>query len=208
MQAIPRDGAEPVAVAAGEDHPGARTLVIATTAIVVAFLIGGVLAAVLWVWFADPPYAVVEGDNAYQNPTQLGRQFGVDAAFTWASLVVAVPLGVVFGLRWHRLGWPVAVVLMLAATAASVVAWWLGGILGPDDPLDLLATAHDGERLHQPLDIAAKGLFLTAPVGAVSGFIAAVAALQQLDRLRNDSSDSQQFTSGESKLSENHPDQG
>jgi hypothetical protein len=149
---------------------------VATAAVVtlVAFVIGGVVAAALWNALADPPYSVVQGDNAYQDASQLGRQFGIDVSFAAACLVVAVPLGAAIGLRWQRLGWPVVVALVIAATLASALAWQLGATLGPSDPSTLIDSAADGDRLYQPLDVQARGVLLSAPVGALVGFIAAM----------------------------------
>jgi hypothetical protein len=169
---------------AGEHRPGNRTLAIATAATVTAFAIGGFVIAGLWVRFADPPYAVVQGNNAYRDAAELGRQFGVDVAFAAACLLVTVPLGVAVGLLWHRVGWPLAVVLVLAAALASVIAWQVGGALGPDDPRDLIAGASDGDRLYEQLDVHAKGLLLTPPVGALVGFMTVVYLTGRSDRLK------------------------
>ena len=154
-----------------------RTLLAASAVTLAAFLAGGVLAAALWEWFADPPYSVVSGDNAFQGSEQLGRRFGIDAAFAWASLVVAVPLGALVGLRWHRVGWPLAFTLTVAGALASVIAWRLGVVLGPAAPRELLVSAQDGDRLYEPLELQALGLLLTSPVGALIGFMAVVAAV-------------------------------
>lgn len=174
MQMMSWGAAVRAASPAHEDRPGNRTLASATAATVVAFAVGGLVIAGLWVWFADPPYAVVQGDNAYRDSAELGRQFGVDVAFAAACLLVTVPLGAAVGLRWHRIGWPLAVVLVIAAVMASVIAWQVGGLLGPDDPRGLIAGASDGDRLYEQLDVHAKGLFLTPPVGALVGFMTAV----------------------------------
>lgn len=153
------------------------TLLVASAVTLVAFLAGGVVAAALWDWFADPPYSVVSGDNAFQGSEQLGRRFGIDAAFAWASLTVAVPLGALVGVRWHRVGWPLAFTLTVAGAIASVIAWRLGVVLGPAAPRELLVAAQDGDRLYEPLELHAVGLLLTAPVGALIGFMVAVAAV-------------------------------
>jgi hypothetical protein len=181
VQTIPWDAAERASAPATAQHAGVRTLLVASAVILLAFVIGGVVSALLWVWFADPPYAVVDDGNAYQGAHQLGLQFGLDAAFTWAALAVAVPLGVLVGLRWHRVGWPLAFTLMLAAGVGSIIAWQLGGLLGPEEPGALLADAQDGDRLYEPLRLHARGVLLAAPVGALVGFIAAVAAVGDRD---------------------------
>ncbi len=184
MQMISWDAAERAASSAGEDRPGNRTLMIATAVTVTAYAVGGLVIAGLWVWFADPPYSVVQGNNAFRSSAELGREFGIDVAFAAACLLVAVPLGAAVGLWGQRVGWPLAVVLVLAAGLASVIAWQVGGVLGPDDPRDLIAGASDGDRLYEPLDLHARGLFLTAPVGALIGFITAVYLTGRSDRLK------------------------
>jgi len=186
VQTISWETAARAAAPADARRPGRRTVVIATAGTVVMFLLGGVAAAALWDWFADPPFSVVAGDNANQDAQQLARQFGIDAAFAWACLAVAVPLGCAVGLLWHRVGWPLAITLCLAAAAASLLAWQLGAMLGPEDPQSLLAQAQEGDRLYQPLAVQAKGLLLTFPVGALAGFIAAVAASERLQAPRGE----------------------
>jgi len=181
VQTIPWDAAERASPPATAQRAGVRTLLVASGATLLAFAVGGVVSALLWVWFADPPYAVVDDGNAYQGAQQLGLQFGIDTAFTWAALAVAVPLGALVGLRWHRVGWPLAFTLMLAAAVGSLIAWQLGGLLGPEEPRTLLAAAQDGDRLYEPLRLHAHGLLLTAPVGALVGFIAAVAVVGDRD---------------------------
>jgi hypothetical protein len=176
------DAAVRAASSTDEGRPTNRTLAIGAAVTVSAFAIGGLVIAGLWVWFADPPYAVVQGDNAFRGSDELGRQFGIDVAFAAACLLVAVPLGAVLGLRGQRVGWPLAVVLVLAAGVASVIAWQVGGVLGPDNPRDLIAGASDGDRLYQQLDVHARGLFLTPPVGALVGFMSAVYLTGRTDR--------------------------
>lgn len=184
MQTIPWDAAERAAVPVGEQRPTGRLVAVATAGTLLAFLAGGLLSALLWGWFADPPYSVVDGDNAYQDAAQLSRQFGIDVAFAYACLVVAVPLGALVGLLWHRVGWPLSFTLVVAACLAAALAWQLGGAWGPEEPRALLAAAQDGDRLYQPLTVQAQGLLLAYPVGALIGFIAAVAAVDRMSRGR------------------------
>jgi hypothetical protein len=189
VQMISWDASVRAASSADEGRPENRTLAIAAAVTVTAFAIGGLVIAGLWVWFADPPYAVVQGDNAFRGSAELSRQFGIDVAFAAACLLVAVPLGAVVGLRGQRVGWPLVVVLVLAAVLASVIAWQVGGVLGPDNPRDLIAGAADGDRLYQQLDVHARGLFLTPPVGALVGFMTAVYLTGRPDRLKVPESD-------------------
>jgi hypothetical protein len=175
VQTISWDEAQQAARQADPRRPTRRTVATATVVTVLASCLCGLLAAVLWDWFADPPYLVVDGGSAFQDSVQLGRQFGVEAAFAWACLLASVPLGAAVGAVWHRVGWPQAFTLVLAGALASLIAWQLGGMLGPDEPRSLLAAAADGDRLYQPLRLEAKGLLLTFPIGALVGFIAAVA---------------------------------
>jgi hypothetical protein len=181
VQTIPWDAAERASVSGTAQRPSVQTLLVASAVTLLAFVIGGVVSALLWLWFADLPYLVVDDGNAYQGAQQLERKFGIDAAFAWAALLVAVPLGALVGLRWHRVGWPLAFTLVLAAMVGSAIAWQLGGVLGPADPSTLVAGASNGDRLYEPLHLHAFGLLLAPPVGALVGFIAAVAAVGERD---------------------------
>lgn len=157
-----------------ENGSARRDLATAAVVTLVAFLIGGVIAAALWNVIADPPYSVVKGNNAYQDAAQLARQFGIDVSFAAACLLVTVPLGAAVGLRWQRLGWPIVVVLVVAAALASGIAWQLGATFGPADPSTLIDTAADGDRLYAPLELQARGMLVSGAVGALVGFIAAM----------------------------------
>jgi hypothetical protein len=70
---------------------------------------------------------------------------------------------------------------MLRGRVASIIAWQLGGVLGPGGSGALLRATPDGDRLDEPLHLHAFGLLLAPPVGALVGFIAAVAAVGERD---------------------------
>jgi hypothetical protein len=138
------------------------------------FVLAGVLGGWLWSEFADPPAFEVIRSTATMGEEEAGRQFGVDVTFALVGVVLAVPLGLLTGWRWHRVGWPQAVACTVGAGIATVIAWRLGIVLGPEDPAKLLAAASVGDLLPERLDVHARGLLLAWPVGALAGFVAAV----------------------------------
>jgi len=152
-----------------------RELVVRAVVITcVLFAFAGLLGAWLWAEFADPPVFEVVRNGAIMGEEEAGRQFGVDVTFAWVSVVLAAPLGLLTGWRWHRVGWPQALACAAGAGIAAVIAWRVGILLGPDDPASLLSAASVGDQLPQRLDVHAEGMLLAWPVAALVGFIVAV----------------------------------
>jgi len=138
------------------------------------FVLAGVLGGWLWSEFADPPAFEVLRHGAIMGEEAAGQQFGVDVTYAVVGLALSVPLGLLTGWRWHRVGWPQAVACAVGAGIAAVVAWRLGIVLGPSNPSDLISSAAVHDLLPEQLDVHAKGMLLAWPVGALVGFISAV----------------------------------
>jgi hypothetical protein len=150
----------------------------------VAFAVAGVLGGWLWAQLADPPAYEVLRAGAIMGEEQAGREFGVDVTYALIGLGLAIPLGLLAGWRWHRVGWPEVLAAAGGAGIAAVVAWQLGVWWGPDDPVGLLSAAQPGDLLSDQLDVHAKGLLLAWPVGALIGVIIAVLVFSRPSRPR------------------------
>lgn len=149
-----------------------------------AFAAAGVLAAWLWVELADPPAYQVLRNTAILGEEQYGREFGVDVTYALIALGLAVPLGLITGWRWHRVGWPHVVAAVVGAGIAAVLAWRLGIVWGPDNPQDQFPTAQVGDLLPVRLNVHAKGLLLAWPIGALVGLVSAVLLFSRPSRPR------------------------
>ena len=150
----------------------------------VAFVVAGVVAAWLWVQWADPPTYQVLKNSAIMGEEAAGRQFGVDVTFALIGLCLAVPLGFLAGWRWHRVGWPLVVGAAASAGLAAVVAWQLGEVWGPSNPAGEWRSAPVGAQIPEQLTVHAKGLLLVWPVGALAGLILAVLVFLRPSRPR------------------------
>ena len=73
--------------------------------------------------------------------------------------------------------------LTIGGLLAAVIAWWLGGVLGPSDPADLVDTAAVGSRLEDTLGLRAMAVLLAPPIAGLLTFmvIAAAASPREVD---------------------------
>jgi hypothetical protein len=164
--------------------PPTRLIVRAVVVTCVLFAVAGAIAGWLWAELADPPAYEVLRAGAIMGEEQAGREFGVDVTYALIALAFAVPIGLLTGWRWHRVGWPQVLAAAGGAAIASVVAWQLGVQLGPSDPADALSTAQVGDLLPEQLDVHAMGLLLAWPMGALVGVIIAVLLFSRPSRPR------------------------
>jgi hypothetical protein len=173
----PVAGTENRPAAAGELRALPVTLAIAAGGAVLG-IIGGLL------WSAVAPRAVFvvasRGIAYVVNP----ETHAFIAADGWYS-IIAVAGGALIGLAGYLLGvrrfgpLPAAGVL-LGATAAAFLAWWIGHHLGLASFRHLLGTSKPGALLHQPVELGARGALAFWPLaaGVVIGGIELVLALR------------------------------
>jgi hypothetical protein len=164
--------------------PPASLVARAVVVTCVAFVLAGIVAAWLWVQWADPPTFQVLEKSAIMGEEQAGRQFGVDVTYALIGLGIAGPLGFLAGWRWHRVGWPLVVGAAASAALAAVVAWRLGIVWGPSDPAEEWRSAQVGDQVPEQLAMHAKGLLLVWPIGALAGLILAVLIFSRPSRPR------------------------
>lgn len=140
---------------------------------VLALLAVAILASFAWAFFATPPRLDVVEGGLVPGPGQAERRFGV--------IVVYLVIGSVAGLVWG--GWatrvmgrvfgpavvPVYIVLL---TAAAALVEWLGGLLGPADPLeqDLVL----GQSVLDQMALDSQVFWLAWPIGGVLALLVVV----------------------------------
>ncbi len=142
------------------------------TARIVGVIVGGSLAlglliGAVWALMAPEVKVVVQDGGAFLTQEQGALLIGVDGWFTVLAIVAGIATGV---LAWWRFRHDI--VGMLAGVAlggflGSLVAWRLGGWLGPGPLAPRVAGAADGTELAAPLDLAAKAALLVWPIAAV-----------------------------------------
>jgi hypothetical protein len=121
---------------------GSRTLLVRLGAVVVTFLVAGVLAGVVWELLWSPPTGVTYKGHWYLEPA------GPDVSFQGIALfvLIAFPLGIVLGvlaglLRGHETA--TALTVLVAASLAGIVMYAVGSSLSPPDPQPLAAGQPD-----------------------------------------------------------------
>ena len=139
------------------------------TALVVALL--GPLAGLLWAALApEVTYVVVQGRAVLADPEGQGP-IGIDARFALIGLVAGLLCGVA-AYRAGGRGNDVALLLGLAVggSAAAVLAWQTGHLIGLAEFRDAVAAGRDGTIVTGVADLRAKGFMVFWPLLAVGGY--------------------------------------
>lgn len=136
----------------------------------------GPVLATAW-WLLAPRVEIGIEDGSFSTPAQATADwFGAEAWFLMLGAGLGLLAGLVGFLRWRQR--PVAALLGLALglLVAATLAWWLGGLLGPDDVADQLAGSSVVDVVVQPLGLRATGVLLVPAIVAVAAFGAMAAA--------------------------------
>lgn len=132
-------------------------------------LLLGVLSGLLWSQVVTPAVYTKLADGGWMGEDQLSRQFGADAWY----VVIAGVAGAVAGalLSWWRDRDPLVTsgLLLLGASVAAAAMAGAGLLLGPDDAQAALAAARVGSRVPEQLDVDTVLVYLSWPVGVLSG---------------------------------------
>lgn len=133
-----------------------------------AILSGGV-AGLIWAAITKlPSYAVGEDLSASMSELALSHIVDADANFTLVTGALGLLIGVAGWLVLHRTGWVVTVIPLLAAFAASLMAWRLGVTIGVSGFTQRLANASPGQLVQVDLQLRALSALLIGPFAAVA----------------------------------------
>ena len=131
------------------------TVVTRVAVVLVAFLVAGAGAGVLWERLWDAPDGLTYKGQWYLEPAGPDYSFSGIALFVTIAFPLGLALAVLAGLRRdHEVATVLAV--LVGACLAGIVMYVVGSSLGPDDPQVLAA----GKPDYTPLS---GGLGLTAP---------------------------------------------
>jgi hypothetical protein len=126
-----------------------------------------VLVGVVWPLLAPDVELVVFGGEARLGEEAGLHVFAQDAWFGVLGVAAGLLLG---GTLWHRHGerHPVAtpIVLVVTGLVGSLLAWQLGGLIGPQRPSST-AALEDLTAVAAPLDLHAYGVLLLWPLASV-----------------------------------------
>jgi hypothetical protein len=134
-----------------------------------AFALGlGAVVGVLWWQVVDlPAYLVGPDGGASTSERGLTGFVAGDAWFTLLGALAGLLLGWLGWAKLKNLGWPLVLVVVLAAVAAALVCWLVGYLLGPGNFNARLAQARPGDEVLIQLTIRARASLLVWPFVAI-----------------------------------------
>ena len=147
--------------------------------VVVAYLVAGAGAGVLWERLWEPTAGLAYDDQWYLEPAGPDLSFQAIALFVLIAFPLGLVLAALVGLRRDDEVATVVTVLV-AATAAGVVMYVVGAMLGPADPQALAAGAPDYTPLPGDLGLTAPDrgrtpwhstALVAFPAGAMTGLV-------------------------------------
>ncbi|MBN3928387.1 hypothetical protein IQ279_01775 [Streptomyces verrucosisporus] len=150
---------------------GREALEAAAVAVAVAAL--GVALGLLWLWLAPRVPLISDGTAVYLKDSEGEETVGADGTFVLLALGIGALSGAAVFLARCRGGVGVVIGLAAGALAGSLLAWWLGVQLGPDQ--DVVARAGavgEGRVFDAPLELHAKGALLVWPLAALGVHLA------------------------------------
>lgn len=135
---------------------------------VVCVICGGLAGLV---WRAVVPlasYHMNSDSGAWTTERDLAQFFAADAWFVVLGLVFGAALGVVIWRWFAGLGWPVAIIAVLAALVMGLSCWAMGWLIGTGPLGPRLAEAKPGDTLPIELTIRAYSGLLVWPFAATT----------------------------------------
>lgn len=139
------------------------------------------------VWWLVTPLARLEkrADGVFAVGRQAETAVAADGWFAVCGLVAGAVVAVVAAvLVRRRLAGLVG--LAVGGVLGSLVAWFVGRLLGPGPLTDSAQALRIGERFDGPLDVSAPGVLLAWSMSAVAAYFAAVAGLTDVSTERED----------------------
>lgn len=138
----------------------------------VAAVVIGVAAAVVWAWLAEPAQWQIRENGVVLTEGAAKAQFSVVVVFVLIGMVSSIVAGLAMGWFLDALGWVVVPLAIALTLASGLIAWQLGVQLGPPDP----ATASGGsvgDTISAQLEIDAIAPFLAWPIAGLLGVVVA-----------------------------------
>ena len=137
----------------------------------VAFVLG-VLGGILWWAITDTATFVATKDGTSLGDDEMRLQFGVIVNFVLIGAGICVLLG--FGVAfWSDVTWPAVPAVALMSGQAAVLAWLVGGLLGPDEPRRKGYAV--GAKIQDALTVDAVAPFLAWAAFGVAGLLIGLA---------------------------------
>lgn len=147
-------------------------------AVLVAFVLAGVLLGVVWVELAwTAPQGEVAGGTWYPaDERSLSRETAGTSTYVVLALVGGLLLGLLAALVAAGRELLVLGAVVLGSAAAAGLMWWVGTALGPPDPTTIAPQVPDGTTLPGDLSVSGLSPFLTLPTAALTALVAVFVA--------------------------------
>ncbi|WP_052488617.1 hypothetical protein [Streptomyces sp. 150FB] len=162
--------------------PGTSREVRWAVVVLVALAVSGVLLGLLWLWLAPRTPLISDATAVFLKDTEGEEAIGADGTFVLLALAFGLVSAVVVFLFQRRGGIPQVLGLALGGLLGAIVAWKVGGWLGPTS--DVVAHAKQvgkGVTFDAPLELKMKGALLAWPVAAMIIHLALTALFSPRD---------------------------
>jgi hypothetical protein len=141
--------------------------------VVLAYVVVGAVAGVVWEWLWTPPTQVVQKhDLFYTDYASLRRVFSGTGLYALVSAVASAGVALVAGLLTRRHELLILGAVVLGSLAAAFTMHAVGVALGPPDPAAVAATAADGKKVSAQLVVNGKTPYAVWPM--ISLFVLAL----------------------------------
>jgi hypothetical protein len=141
--------------------------------VVLAYVVVGAVAGVVWEWLWTPPTQVVQKhDLFYTDYASLRRVFSGTGLYALVSAVASAGVALVAGLLTRRHELLILGAVVLGSLAAAFTMHAVGVALGPPDPATIAATAADGRKVSAQLVVNGKTPYAVWPM--ISLFVLAL----------------------------------
>ena len=145
-------------------------------------LLMGVAAGFVWERFTSPAEWEVRETGLVMDEAASKGQFTAIVVFVVVGIVASLLLGGVLAWSLRDMGWMTTPFVIVAAGAASVIAWRVGVHLGPPNPSSVKDVAV-GDHVPARLSIDALAPFIAWPVFGLVGLIGSTLIITTRDEL-------------------------
>ena len=142
----------------------------------------GVAAGFVWELLASPATWEVRDTGIVMDEAASKGQFGVVVVFVLIGIVASLLLGTFMAWSLRDSGWLTTPVVVVATSAAAVIAWRLGVHLGPPDPASVKGLKV-GDHIPARLAIDGFAGFVAWPIFGLVGVIGTTLLVTTRDEL-------------------------
>jgi hypothetical protein len=139
----------------------------------------GLLLGVAWWLVAPTPLVVVRDGAAFLANPESSAFIAADGWFAVLGILAGLLSADLVFRPYRQRG---VAALIAGGVLASVVAWRLGHLLGPDELAARAGAAADGMTIEGPLQLRALGVLLAWPIAAVSVFLSLLVGFEPRPR--------------------------